>query len=158
MPTSDLLNEIKMVLDISSRVDERVKMIQASQSELGLRMHQLVSESSQLGSRVSVLESKNGNKSHELEGMIHDLETRVERIDVGGTSMYKEQYGELEDQLKEVNRKLDNMVLRLAALETSSEGWTSKFRQYSHLLIQGIWVVIVCYVLYKLGLNTPPLP
>jgi len=158
MSNTDLISDIKMVLDISSRVDERVKMIQLTQQELSIRLHQLVSDCSNITARVSVLESKNGNRLHAFEEEIREIQTRIERIDLIGTSTFKVNIDETYKTLELLDEKSNVLIARINKLEEHNEGWRSKTQHYGHLLVQGIWVVIVCYVLYKLGINTPPIP
>ena len=155
---TELLNEIKVILDITSRVDERVKAIQTNQQDLTARLNQFIGELNQLTSRVFVLESKNGGKVHALEEQIDNLKTRVERIDMGGTEFFKKQFDEYDETNEDLDDKLRDLDKRLQKIETSNEGWQMKFKHYAGLVIQGIWVIIVCYVLYKLGINTPPIP
>ena len=158
MPSNDLMNDIKTVLDISSRVDERVKMIQASQVELSSRMHQMAADLVSVGSRVTVLESKNGNRIHEVEDELNDVARRVDRMDHVGTEgsrSFTDSAGKLLAELKDQGRSL---AARIQVLESGNDGWQSKFTFYWNLAIRGVWVVIVCYILFKLGLNTPPLP
>ena len=146
MDNEDILSDIKTVLDISSRVDERVKIIQSGQAETHSRLNQLVYEINTLMTRVSVLESKNGGAVHKLEEDLHLLDKRVERIEPIALDFLK-----LAENMRETET-------RLFKIEDSHEGWAAKVKQYTGLVIQALWVIIVCYLLYKLGLNTPPIP
>lgn len=159
MPQSaEIVNDIKQVLEISSRVDERVKQIQVVQQELTARMNQMYSEFNQLTGRVLVLESKNGNKIHILEEEIDELEKRIEKIDFGGTEIMKTTIKEVNTEIESLDDSSKDMQSRLQMLEHSNQGWEGKVKYYSGLLMQAAWVIIVCYILWKLGINTPPIP
>lgn len=155
---SELVNDIKQVLDISSRVDERAKLIQATQKELTDRLNAFSQEFNLLSSRVLVLESKNGGRIHEIQDDINTLRSKIDRIDIGGPEAFNRVMGEINKERDEVIDKLHDIARRVQYIESSNEGSQSKVKQYVHLFIQGIWVIIVCYVLYKLGLQTPPIP
>lgn len=162
---SNILNDIKQVLDISSRVDERVKTIQVNQQELNSRMNQMLSELSQLSARVIVLESRNGTKLHEVQDVVNDLNVKVEKINVGGTECFnkflaeeKEQSGDFYDKIDELDTKIEILNTKIKMLERDNDGWQSKVKLYGGLVIQGIWVLIVCFMLAKFGLSTSPLP
>lgn len=155
---TELLNEIKVILDITSRVDERVKAIQTNQQDLTARLNQFIGELNQLTARVFVLESKNGGKVHAIEEEIDRMKTRVERMDVGGSEFYRRHVENYDETEEEVEKNLADLDKRLQKIEQTNEGWQTKVKHYAGLLIQGVWVIIVCYILYKLGINTPPIP
>jgi chromosome segregation ATPase len=155
---SELISDIKQVLDISSRLDERAKIIQSNQEEMNQRLNRMIGDMHQLSSRVSVLESKNGGKIHELEDQINDLHIKVETMNVVGTSYMQKKEAAEKNDFKEMDEQMNKLVMRLSALETVNDSWHSKIKHYGGLVIQGIWVIIVCYILFKLGINTPPIP
>jgi chromosome segregation ATPase len=157
LQTSELLNDVKQVLDISSRVDERVKLIQVNQAELNSRFNALVDDFNNLSARVMVIESRNGGKSHEIEEKIGKLHSRVDKIDVN-TEAFRQSLGSIKKLDKEESIKIHDMIRRIYMLEHDSEGWQGKIKQWGGLVVQGIWVIIVCYLLLKLGLNPAPLP
>ncbi len=155
MPTQqDVLGEIKSLLDISSRVDERVKNIQQNQQELNVRVNQFLGEFVQLSSRVVVLESKNGGQIHKVEDAITEINLEMQRMNSEGTSYFQKK---MEDE-REMRDLVKLLETKVAKLEVHSDSWQNKMKQYGGLFVQGVWVVIICYVLYKLGLNTIPLP
>lgn len=155
---SDLMDDIKQVLDISSRVDERAKLIQDTQKELTERINTFSHEFNMLSARVLVLESKNGGRLHEIQDDISDLKSRMDRIDVGGTEVFNRAINNIEKERQDIVDKLHDVIRRVQSIELSHEGSQSAINRYVHLFIQGLWVIIVCYVLYKLGLQTPPIP
>jgi chromosome segregation ATPase len=143
--SDEVVSDIKAVLDITSRVDERVKFVQENQIETHDRLNQLSKEITTLMSRVSVLESENGSKAYKE---IQELELKVEKSDIA----------KLPDFIDQVNNKLSFLDHRIASLEDAKNGMAEKVKRYFGLVVQGAWVIIVCYLLYKLGLSAPLTP
>lgn len=158
MAANDLSADIKLVLDISSRVDERVKIIQSNQLELSSRMHQVSTDIVAVSSRVTILESKNGNRINEVEDELNEMVRRVDRMDVAGTSEFRHFADTVEKAVVDLKTHDQATDFRLRQLEGGNDGWKSKMEFYWGLGVKAIWVCVVCYVLYKLGLNPPPIP
>lgn len=161
----DVLGEIKSLLDISSRVDERVKNIQQSQQELNTRVNQFLGEFAQLSSRVLVIESRNGGKLHEIEDTLNKMQDnlvtfnlKLEKIDIAGTAFENKNNTAGKEVQEEQTEALEVLKEKVAKLEMHNESWQNKVKYWGALVIQGVWVIIVCYILYKFGLNTPPIP
>lgn len=140
--TQDVLNDIKQVLDISSRVDERVKIIQVGQHETHEQLKSLANALGHLTARVAVLEANNVHDS------MHEVELKLERLEIN----------KIPEQVYRLKERFDSTEMRVARLEEHKEGIVQKVKQYSGLIVQAVWVILVCYLLYKLGLNTPPIP
>ncbi len=154
----DFTTEIKSLIDISSRIDERIKNIQQNQQESTGRLNQFLSDLTNLSSRVLVIESKNGNKMHEVEETLKDIDHKLEEMDLGATS-FLEDYIKDEKQLKEdIKHKIEILETKVTRLELQHDSWQNKLKLYGGLLIQGIYVITVCYILYRLGISTPPIP
>lgn len=159
--SSDLLQEIKIILDITSRVDERVKLIQSNQQDLNHRVNDFLSEFNELSSRVSVIESKSGGNLHLLEQTINEMKIKIENIDIGGTkSSYKtqEELDDLESDISDIKNRIAKIDEKVGRLQDHKNSWEDKANKYFNFITQGVWVIIVCYVLYKLGLQSPPIP
>lgn len=157
MQNSELLTDIKQVLDISSRVDERVKIIQQNQQEMNARLNAFMIEFNTLSGRVMVLESKNGGRVHDIEDSITRLASRVERIDAAGTEAFQKVFADNKKDNDESEDELHSLKRRVDTLEHNNDNWQTKIRQYGGLVVQGAWVVIMSYILFKLGLqNSKP--
>lgn len=152
---SQMINDLKLVLDITSRVDERVKIIAESQTELTHRLNKFVDEHNALAMRVKLLETQSYDK---LLNEVSDVRERIDRIKsrmeifetVGSTNT--------RESTEDMTNIINKMDTRLEKLETSSNGILEKAKTFGGLIMQGVWVVVVCYVLYKLGLQSPPTP
>lgn len=153
MQQGEMFSDIKQLLDISSRVDEKVKTIQSTQQELSLRLRELTDDMSQMSARLMVLESKNGGHIHVIENQVRELETKVDIINANGTAKFSKIHSD-----EDVLSKCKTMDFRIQKLEGINDGWQARVKQYGGLVIQGVWVVVVCYILYRLGLNGTPIP
>ena len=66
---------IKSVFNLTSRIDERVKMIHEKQQEMDKKFSRLIESQGTLNSRVSVLESTSETgEIQELEKTVHNME------------------------------------------------------------------------------------
>lgn len=123
---SSLVNDIKLVLDITSRVDERVKIIAESQQQMNTRLNHFIDEHNTLASRVTVLESKNINKIY--------------------------------DTVQDLEEKVVTLKSRIGNLEEHKQSILDKSKQILGFVYQAIFIIAVCYILYKLGISSPPIP
>lgn len=154
-----LAESIKSVSEVTARIEERVKTLIERQNNLEDRLDkfiELIDEFNKLSGRVMVLESRNGGKVHQLEEELDKLTSRINRIDIAGSEVDKEKFSKITEDLNNQNNKVNNILNRLDTLEKNDEGWQSKVKHAVGLIIQGIWVIIVCYILYKMGINNLP--
>lgn len=147
-----LIEEIKQIISITSRVDERVKMIIDSQNQIGQRLEHFIDEHNELASKVYVLESKNGGKSHDLIIKLDDrldvLASKLEIIEHVGSKKNTEEIVKHEDAIGE-------MLHRLKGLEEHKNNISEKVKTVFNHIVQGVFFVAIAYILYKLGLNPP---
>lgn len=152
---SELLNDVKIVLDISSRIDERVKMLQTTQQETQARLHQLLGEINQVSSRVTVLESKSGVQVNVLSDDLVSLRSKVERIDITGTEAFRREWQDIQQDNEILEDRGHKILNRVKMLESANDSWQEKAKKYGALIIQGVWAIIMAYILFKLGLSHP---
>lgn len=86
-------------------------------------MEQKMNRIDELSERMAVLESKSGAIDH--------MSMTISQI---------EQVNMLDDR-------------RIAALETSNQTLQSRWQKITSFILQLIWVIVACYVLFKLGLS-----
>ncbi len=150
-----MLNDLKLVLDITSRVDERVKMIAEGQSELTQRLNKFIDEHNSLAVRVKLIETFAGDKLitdvSEIRMGLDRIKSRTDLIESIGAAPMRE-------KMDTLAKSFDDMRVRLEQMELSHNSVSEKFKHIGGLIVQGIWVIIVCYVLFRLGINSPPLP
>lgn len=138
--------ELKKLLDLTTRVDERVKLIVERQQEMHSRLNQFAADHHELTTRVSIVESN----AEDLE-TLDQLRQRVTMLEAHGSEPVNKQVNELEDEV-------DIIEDRVKKLEDHHEGMWGKINKLLGLLVHGVWIIVVCYLLYKMGINTPPLP
>lgn len=149
--SSKLVEEIKQIIDITSRVDERVKMIAESQHQINNRLNHFIDEHNSLVSRVHVIESKNGHKTQELittlDEKLMKSATRIEILETVGSQKSQKIAGEF-----------DLLKIRVKELEDHRQGLSDRAKTIINYIWQGAFLIIMGYVLYRLGLPTPPVP
>jgi hypothetical protein len=74
---------IKSVFDLTSRIDERVKMIHEKQKEMDKKFNGLIESQGTLNSRVSVLESTTETEEvQNLEKTVHNMEIALKEVEL----------------------------------------------------------------------------
>jgi len=74
---------IKSVFNLTSRIDERVKMIHEKQQEMDKKFSGLIESQGTLNSRVSVLESTSDTEEiQNLEKTVHNMEIMLKEIEL----------------------------------------------------------------------------
>jgi hypothetical protein len=74
---------IKSVFDLTSRIDERVKMIHEKQKEMDKKFNGLIESQGTLNSRVSVLESTTETEEvQNLEKTVHTMEIMLKEVEL----------------------------------------------------------------------------
>lgn len=114
---------IKDLHDLTTRVDERVKHLVEKQVNIENKLNKLDENQTKLSERIAVLESKT-----------NCVDSVAESI----------------DDLEQVNSANDK---RLTALETSHQTLQGRWQKISSFVLQLVWAVVACYVIYKLGLS-----
>jgi chromosome segregation ATPase len=158
----NIRSELKLVLDMTTRVDERIKLIVERQQEMNNRLNSFMATLNDLGSKVHVLESINFN---ELSNKQDALYERIVILETGGFNSFKELTQMVNAELKSIKLELlkltteeTELTHRVESIEDRNESWWGKIRKITDMGLHGIWVLIVCYLLMKLGLQTSPIP
>lgn len=74
---------IKSVFNLTSRIDERVKMIHEKQQEMDKKFSRLIESQGTLNSRVSVLESTSETEEiQNLEKTVHNMELMLKEVEL----------------------------------------------------------------------------
>lgn len=157
MPKSDseILSEhynnvnesIKSVLDLTSRIDERVKMLVQRQCDLDAQINKALENQQKTLNRVTVLESKDVTAlvaSSKAE--IHDIK---ERMAIMENSNSEEDIEELKQKIHLLDLKVESVQMRTA---TQENRWAKIFDLVFKLSI----MMIGGYLLFKFGWQAPP--
>jgi len=129
----EVTQSIKAVFDLTARVDERVKMLVEKQTQIDSKIEALALQHTDLVTKVGILESRNEKE-------------------------FKDQLTRFEDDIKEASDDLKEFDQRLYHVERSTSTSENRWKSVYQFIRDTIWVVIVCYLLYKLNLTPPPLP
>lgn len=159
----DIGNEIKLVLEMTARVDERVKLVVEKQSEMTTRLNSFIDAHNALASRVTILEAnQNNNGMSELRTKYETLFQKVARLEA---DCPREEIEEMHEAVNDCNKVIDNMKLdahkverRVEKIEEHHMSTWGKAKFVFDLLIKAGWAIVVGYLLWKLGLSSPKSP
>lgn len=139
---SQVSESIQLVFDLTSRIDERVKMLIERQNELDSKIGKMADIQQMIVNRLSIIESKEYPQLKEDLVQIKQTLARTQR---------------LEDDLQKVET-------RIQSFETKQEILASRMGTHDNrwlMAFDAIWkiglMVIAGYILYKLGLQAPPM-
>lgn len=139
-------DSIKMVFDLTSRIDERVKMLIAQQKEADQKIEKVYQKNNDLMSRIVVLESK------DTQSVRGDLQSLQQRVAIMESS---EKGKEIKKDIDSIERKLRELELKTQTLSMRTDSSESKWAKIIDFVIKLGWAVLAAYILYKLGLPEP---
>ena len=121
-------DSIQLMVDLTSRIDERVKILSENQNDLESKNEKIIESFHNLQNRLTIIETKEfpsiinslENKNKDLEHKVKDLENKIEKI------LHKQ--GTSESRVSFVFDAIWKMVL----------------------------MCITGYILFKLGIQAPP--
>jgi uncharacterized phage infection (PIP) family protein YhgE len=136
----EVSDSMKLMYDLTSRIDERVKNLVETQSETNDRMDKLMERQEGIMSRLSVLENKNG-----VHKDIAKIEEDIKELQKGITSM-----GRLHQQEVINNGQLQQRIIMLEASNSSNvDKWRNVFAMISNIIV----IVFGGIILWKLGIK-----
>ena len=129
----EIIHSIQAVLELTARVDERVKLLMDKQTHIDAKLESLSMSQMNLFTKVSVLETKDGK---ELKNALVSLDNEV----------------------KEAIKEIHAIDMRLHGVEQVATRTENKWQMVFDFVYKTVWVILVCYLLVKLNLQPPPLP
>lgn len=129
----EIIHSIQAVFELTARVDERVKLLMDKQTQIDAKLESLSVSQMNLSTKVSVLETKDGK---ELRNALVSLDNEV----------------------KEATKEIHAIDMRLHGVEQVATRTENKWQMVFDFVYKTVWVVLVCYLLFKLNLQPPPLP
>lgn len=90
-------------------------------------------------------------KLDNLTASITDLKVKVQILE----SM---NFSDLKDALSDMKDNFHQMELKMQLIENSSNSQENRWKTIAGFVVQLVWVVVAAFVLYKLGINSPPVP
>jgi hypothetical protein len=125
--TTDNINKL---LDLTTRIDERIIAIHTKQHEFDERLIDIVKDHNEAMRRIVILESKHqGCPIHNMGG-----------------------------QLDEIHKSLDEMDKRVVLVEDSTNRTQDRWKAVLTFVIQLVWVLLASWLLVKLNLQAPAVP
>jgi len=131
--TTEITNSIKALYDLTARVDERVKIIGEKQVNFEHRLETLIENQQGVTTRVSILESKNGQ---EVKG------------DISANSR----------KISDIEKDMVKMTARVDTIASNQKTANNIWLTILDYVTRGGWIIFICWLLYRFGLQTPPLP
>jgi hypothetical protein len=151
----DMRADMKLVLDMTTRVDERLKSICEKQQEVNSRLNQFSDTLSDMMSRVRVLEA--GHDLYTLDDMDR-VRDRLTMIEAKGSPAFIQDQKETEGLIAGLTTHITNVDRRLSRIEESNQGFWGRVNKFTQMVTHGIWVIVVCYLLLRLNLTIPAIP
>ena len=150
----EITDAMKALFDLTGRIDERVKMLIETNDKIYTLINRLeeratnASEKSALMSeKVAAMEIKFAELKSDTHAFRLDMKTDV-----------KSEFDSIQTDLSEYYDSKSDLERRFAIIEKSDNQQENRWKIAIGYVIQTIWVVVVCYLLYKLNLQTPPIP
>jgi DNA repair ATPase RecN len=163
MPDQEILREIKRVLELTSRIDERVHSIVESHSKMADRFDKFIDQHSLLVERVVRLEGNtwSGEKIENHLNLIQEEHkktmNRIITIESGTPYALKivDQSLEALNKLTDRVRKVEDEQQNQGKTVSSWQGWLSWFGDWC---FKFAWIVIAAYILSRIGLGGVSIP
>lgn len=127
----EISKAIKSLFDLTSRIDERVKMLMEKQQENSEKLSDISKLYNDLMQKVAIIESKNGDKLHEE---INKLESNID------------------SSVDKINENVKTLQIRVSLVEKSTQGTEARWKTIIDLGFKALATAIMCYILWKLGL------
>jgi methyl-accepting chemotaxis protein len=153
MPDQETLREIKRVLELTSRIDERVKHIAESHEKMADRFDKFIESHNEVVERVTKLESQNFiDRLEDMESESHAINARMTAVEGNAPYALK-----IVDQSLEALNKLSDRVQKMefehhdnSRKFKSIGGW---FSWSGDMAFKLVWVVLAAWLLSRLGLS-----
>ena len=130
---NELREAINGLLEITTRVDERIKILVEKLHETDEHIKTLFRNNSDTLTRLGILEN---NCNGSLKEDIHELRSNGS------------------DLSNEIN-SIDKRLLHLEGKNLVAE---DRWKKVFGFIYQSVTTLFICYLLYRLNLSTPPLP
>ena len=137
---SQVSESIKLVFDLTSRIDERVKILVENQKTSDKRIEKLLTTQNELVSKVAILESKEAAIKPIVSERLAVLESHGRPV--------KKEIDNLELKVQEIELKMETLNLRTASSE-------SKWAKIIDFCLKLGWALLAGYILYRLGFPEP---
>ncbi len=140
---NQVTNSIKSVFDLTSRIDERVKMLVERQNDADERYDKVLELLQQLVNRVTILESK------DVSNVKTDLNEINKRIAIMESSGAKH-------DIEDIKQKIHTLDLRVEAINMRTVNQEGRWAKLFDLVFKLTIMLIGGYLLFRFGWQAPP--
>jgi hypothetical protein len=138
---------IKSVFNLTSRIDERVKILVEQQVDLKQQLDKAIDNQQQILNRVTVLESKDVTSAvASSKTDIHDIKQRVAIMESSGSKQ----------DIEDIKQKIHLLDLRLESINMRTANQESRWAKIFDLVFKLTIMLIGGYLLFRLGWQSPP--
>jgi vacuolar-type H+-ATPase subunit I/STV1 len=123
---NEITDSLKLVFDLTSRIDERVKLLIENQHDAESRIEKIIEKQETIAMRLIALENKNGTEEH---------------------------INELKKEVKELNNRMNSTEKSLNTLELNQTQHTNRWRALADIIFKIIVMVTGAFILFKLGIK-----
>jgi chromosome segregation ATPase len=157
--TSERLNEeiteaMKALFDLTGRIDERVKILFENNDKvftlinrLEEKTHVAAENYAKISEKVAAVEAKFTDLRSDLLIMKNEIKADM-----------KSEVDSIVSDLSDMTDNTYDSEKRLTLLEKTDDNQENRWKVIIGYVLQTCWVLLVCYLLYKLNLQTPPIP
>jgi heme oxygenase len=168
---ADILHELAESL---ARIEERVEFFDEKlykmQNDFDLCKERCEPDLKELFQKLTKIEFSDSNVSHsQLINMLHDIVIKLKALEINFEDYpYKKVLRELQNnradliQIKNELKKLEDIPTKVRTLESNDSSYKNKWKTFGWLALNVgmnlVWVLIASFLLYKLGISSPPTP
>jgi hypothetical protein len=143
---------IKSVFDLTSRIDERVKMLVERQNIADERYDKVLELLQQLVNRVTILESKDISN---VKTDLNDMNKKIAIMENSETKHDKESSVTKHD-MEDIKQKIHTLDLRVEAINMMTATQESRWAKLFDLVFKLTIMLIGGYLLFRFGWQAPP--
>lgn len=121
----EVTDSLKLVSDITSRIDERMKILIESHNETKDKIDELFIQHNSLITRISLLESRSNGR----------------------------EIGEIKTDFKQLENRLDTVAVKVVDLEKEMLGHSNRWANVVDFIFKVSVIVLGGFILWKLGIK-----
>ena len=130
---NEIREAIKQLSEVTARVDERIKMLVERFHESDEHMKTIFKSQTDVTTRIGILEN------HYFGNIKEDID-------------------ELKSKTKTNSTDISNIQTRLEHIERANVAIDDRWKKVFNFVYQAVSTILICWLLYRLNLSTPPLP
>lgn len=143
----DVSESIKSVFDLTSRIDERVKMLVERHEDLEQQLDKAIETQQKVLNRVTVLESR--DVSSLVVSSNNDINEIKQRVAIMENSNSK-------NDIEDLKQKIHLLDLRIESVNMMTANQESRWTKLFDLVFKLTIMLIGGYLLFRFGWQSPP--